>query len=533
MAPGRRPISYEDDPLDDMLLSYEPAAPAARGGFSLHDPEDELTASLLDEPRPRFTMPAEDPNAAPPPPPAPKSDPELEAKYRQAQMSALDRANYDPNDYGVGEAVRDNGAAALASLLDIGFNKGRGLAGIVGATAQGVSKQEAARRDAAKQAGELAVSLRGQGRGGMAGGDPGFDRWYKERLIARGVDVGDRARDKEQGVDERFRTRLGEQQSIDSKTSQTKIGLAAATTDAREDAKHANIDRTADDAALVSGARSGSSTTARNKANETTPPPITPQQRADNDLNERKFAHQKTRDDELDDLRGQTAALKKTAERRQSSDAYRNKMKDILLIAQAARHLDQMYNGAGGSKDKPGIGAWDSIKPGFMRSKADDDAAKELAFLRSYEGKDITGAAAGGKDETQRINELAGSTKGGTEQSSLASIQKILETSRAQLRAGMVGHEDVARDVLAEYGLEDLAGPGDGRAAAKIQNDYGQQSGKRIPEGNQPAGGSPQPMAADEKTPHKVRKPDGSRVVYDLTEAQFQKLMRTEGFGTY
>jgi hypothetical protein len=115
-------------------------------------------------------------------------DTELDAAYRSAQMDALQHAKFDDKGYGVGEGLRDNGAALIASILDIGFNKGRGLGNIVGATAQEVGRQADGREKERKAAQDFALRAR---TAGLQRGDAD----YRQGLLAvdqRNADLRER-----------------------------------------------------------------------------------------------------------------------------------------------------------------------------------------------------------------------------------------------------------------------------------------------------------------------------------------------------
>lgn len=93
-------------------------------------------------------------------PGVPSLSEDLDADWQQAERKALSHANYDPNEYGLGEFARDTGAGAIASILDIGFNKGRGLGGIAQGVSDVAQNSEAMRQKRAAQQGDFSLKAR-------------------------------------------------------------------------------------------------------------------------------------------------------------------------------------------------------------------------------------------------------------------------------------------------------------------------------------------------------------------------------------
>lgn len=89
-------------------------------------------------------------------------DPALQDRWRSQELSALDRADYDPREYGVGEGIRDYGGLAITGILDALANHGRGLPSLAAQTLSINDASEQRRRQEAKDAGEFALKARGQ-----------------------------------------------------------------------------------------------------------------------------------------------------------------------------------------------------------------------------------------------------------------------------------------------------------------------------------------------------------------------------------
>lgn len=184
-------------------------------------------------------------------------DPQLDARWKQAELGALDRADAlqsANSKYGLGEFARDNGAALLASVLDIGFNRGRGLGGIVGATAQGVSQQEAARQAQIQQARDYALKIHQER--GQHQPDP-----VSQMLALGRLDVAQRnagtAGQRVQGT-EAWRAQQSDPESAYRRTQVTQAGRTrTAATQAGLDVAHENNPRTAADRAAITAAQTG------------------------------------------------------------------------------------------------------------------------------------------------------------------------------------------------------------------------------------------------------------------------------------
>lgn len=284
---ARTLLSFQPDNQDERLrqlldggsapLADTPAAPPAPDDVPQQDQgADTVATQPQSDPTPQAQPMAASPSPAPTPPPSredqilqmllgrqEQKDPALEARWKQAETNALDRADYLQNanqHYGLGEFTRDNGAALVASILDVGFNKGRGLGGIVGATAQGVGQQEAARLAQAQQAREFALKVH-QDRG-QHQPDPVSQMLALDRLGVSHQNADTSGR-RVQGTED-WRKQLS---NPDSAYQQTRVTQAGRTRTASEqallDTQHQNNPRTATDKANISGAEAAAATGAR------------------------------------------------------------------------------------------------------------------------------------------------------------------------------------------------------------------------------------------------------------------------------
>jgi hypothetical protein len=414
----------------DIMGEFEPA-PAA-------EPEDQLTArTMLEEPRAQLGPASSSAAASGMQQLLPQQDPELAAKQRQVQLQALDEAGTDSSKYGLGEFARDNGAALLASILDIGFNKGRGLGGIVSATAGEVGKQEAARQQKRKEARDFALRSRGKQT------DP-FEQALKAQML--GIHAGNlEARNQQlSNTQQRYDTTRGDKSNPDSAVNTTAVevgGRKAETNAERRILKQAELsDVAASDKANIAGAQAGARTKAETEELRSNPRELTTQQQVEN---------------------ARATDTRRTGE----IDRYQKDIGNMVEVAKAARQLQTLF--AASPNDLPGVGVWDSSKPAFSRSKADQDAATQLAQLRSFVQNPITGAATGGPREEKRISELAGDAQGMTESQAQNAINNLAEIANSRLKSYAVGREDIARQVLQQHGLDDLIG---GAAPAAAPN---------------------------------------------------------------
>lgn len=226
--------------------------------------------------------------------------------------------------------------------------------------------------------------------------------------------------DLRQGSQQDLRDWRGQQANFESPLNQTKMKLreegAGASVRGAQEAKHELNAEMAADAANIAGQRAGASTTATNRANAATPPPITPKEQA---------------------------AL---------SSQYNDDLDAAMSIAEKARQLQALFKD---KKDLPGVGMWDASKPDAMKSP-DDIKAQELfaAFanptFKEFAGRAVTGA------EAERVNAMVGNLKSTNEETVRNAVDEIYNTMAGKIRSGSKGREAIAREVLGARGLADL-----------------------------------------------------------------------------
>lgn len=145
-------------------MAYDLDMPRSRF-FSSDDEDEDFDARLLDDPRAQPAALAASLDIRPANNPETEvglklSGSDLDDSWQTAERRALAHSEFDPGEYGLGEFVRDTGAGAIASLLDVGFNKGRGLPQIAQGTAEIAANADAARQKRAQQQGDFALKAR-------------------------------------------------------------------------------------------------------------------------------------------------------------------------------------------------------------------------------------------------------------------------------------------------------------------------------------------------------------------------------------
>ena len=401
---------------------------------SLHDPREHLIATMLDD-----RSGAQAPAAGSISVPGAKSDPELESARRNAELSALHNANFDRGGYGLGEFARDNGAALLASILDVGFNKGRGLGAIVGATANEVGKQEAARQARAKDAGEFATRIRGQK----------DDALQRERLDYLNRSLGVKVQG-QQGTQGRAEHNWGQKEDVNSPQYQAAIAAAKLKAEAgvqgREGAKHDLVDQMAGDAAAISGAR----TTANTESKNETPADITAAEQARLDLQAQQLEESK---------RGRAVAEGQRAdtERQRQTNDFNTKYGSAIETLNAAKNLQSLIGDDG---DIEGVGpvVGSRFMPDALKS---DKAIQEQQAFAAFQNPGFV--ARSGKavtpTEAPRLETEFGNLKSTNPEVVRNAVKAIAETMRGTIKRGSVGREDIAREVLSSQHLDDVLGP--------------------------------------------------------------------------
>lgn len=291
---ARKLLSFAPDDQDQRLQSYlyggntplsdpqqTPDAPPAPDYVPQQDPgADTATAQPAADPQQPDNTPTpaptpQQPTAAATPQQPPMSmqdqllqqllaqrqseDPALAARWKQEEIGALDRADALRNQkYGGWEGLRDALPAIAPTILDIGFNKGRGLSGIVSATAQGAAQHEADHRAEMQAADEYALKLHQQR--GAHQPDPLTQMLAIGRLGVSQQNANTTGK-RVQGTED-WRSQQANPESALSTTQVTQAGrkagaAATASTTARQDVEHGNNERTAGDRAAIRAAETG------------------------------------------------------------------------------------------------------------------------------------------------------------------------------------------------------------------------------------------------------------------------------------
>lgn len=331
-----------------------------------------------------------------------------------------------------------------ALVLDAGMNKGRGVGQLIGAYA---NNREAAAR--AKEQHKLRLEEIAARKGDTDMADwkavDASQRDYEgmrlreEAIAATKEGLGIRGK-----AENRLEDKFGQQQDPDSPLLGAGVEVARRKAEAgvkgREEEKAKLAETIADNVANVATARTKATTEAKNE----TPPDPTPQQKIANKAKEdtRSEAELKAFNAEVGHYPEVLAAARK--------------LQDIFKTAELKGKKHSLL--AGGGTDYPGIGMLDSNKLAGGRSMEDERANAQLNILRSFIQQPVTGAAVGGQEESSRIGELAGKTKGwgATEQSSRVAIDELAKLAEARIRQAGSRRAGIARQAMKPHGLDNL-----------------------------------------------------------------------------
>lgn len=388
---------------------------------------------------------------------------------RTGDMPAPAQPRHEPHEHEPANMVDKDGfdwEMVGALLLDLGLNRGRGGGQIVGAYA---NNREASKRQ--KQAHKLRLEEIAARKG-----DRDMEDWRQTDASQRDWEAQGLRQQEINLSKDSFGLRKDTREdklSPDTDASTTKTELvkrgAAARVRGAEEEKDELAETIAGNVANVATARSKAVTDeARNNPKDLTKAQIADDKRADEAAALRQeMAGVKADLDKEKNARAGEALHLKTKKEFDTAAGH------MVQVAAAARKLENIFKGDEdsdrrdklGQRDYHGIGTYDSMKHRSMRDQGDSDASAELDILRSWVQGPITGAAVGGKDESGRINALAGQATGLDEQSARTAIKALNELARNSLRQHAAGREDAARESLAAHGLDDILGP---KAAPQI-----------------------------------------------------------------
>lgn len=414
---------------------------------------------------------------------------------------------------------------ALAMLLDLGANKGRGLGQIVGAYASNrdheasqdehFKEQVAFAKAKKKDADPVAEALRTQAvLNAMAGHETTAER---ETRLAQGQNFN--------------------QQKVTPGTDpykgviQQKEDLAAAGVKGKTNEETALADQIDENARGKAAASAQGSTSATTNELRLNPRDITPEQQAQLDIETKRLQQsQQAHEDAQANAEATRAATAET--RRQGElNSFRTQTKDMLSALQKARDLQKQIDNAGG-KDVPGLDNLDYNLPNAMLSRDAIHNQEILQQLINPETKRYFGTAVSANEASAR-ERAYGTGRLSGEAAREEAIKTIREGLESGVRGAAAGREDAARAVLKEYGLDDLL---PAQAAAVVEDAPASARDalpeQRVPEGDalsvQPGaatkvrdviGGSNNPKATDVQ----LRSPKGRVGVLTLTPDELKK----------
>lgn len=435
----------------------------------------------------------------------PQPDPEMDARWRQAEQQALSRGGYgEEQSYGIGEGLRDFAPMAIGGVLDVLLNKGRGLGTLAAGGTQALSMERSRRDKAQGQQADYALRVRKE-REGNAGMGIGA---YHAALRGEELDL---ARSREQ--------RMLQQQ------------------DPKVDAEM----RAAELRRMNAMAAESEARAARD------PNALTPYEQAqleDRDLDrmDRAAARVERGEDRALARDAQADQRAYMAEQREAGrvEAQRNKFRDetersrpqltrameteeIVSRAPASR-MDSMLGGDG--RDIPGVGMWDSIKPGFMASPDDLAMRGNLTDMADLILRERSGAAAP-PVEVQKLAANIAAGGGATEKEFTVLQAEYNKLLRSGLQQQAVGREDVAREVLgsrADWALGPRSAPQEGVSGPVTNGPTFRAGSGRA----QAAGAQPMPGGRTDQLPVTDQK-RGDVIRVDEYLQQLQQRTRTPG----
>lgn len=336
---------------------------------------------------------------------------------------------------------------ALAMLLDLGANKGRGLGQIVGAYSRNreeesnqderFKEQVAFAKAKRKDADPVAEALRTQAvLNAMAGHETTAER---EARLAQGQNFN--------------------QQKVTPGTDpykgviQQKEDLAAAGVKGKTNEETALADQIDENARGKSAASAQGSTSATTNELRLNPRDITPEQQAQLDREDLRIAQAKQAHEDAQMNAEATRAATAETHRQSELNSFRTQTKDMLVALQKARDLQKQIDAAPGNV--PGLSNLQYNEPNLMLDPQAIHNQEILQQLINPETKRYFGTAVSANEATAR-ERAYGTGRLSGEAAREEAIKTIREGLESGVRGAGVGREDVARQVLKEYGLDDL-----------------------------------------------------------------------------
>lgn len=406
------------------------------GGLTLIDPEEEerrrRTAEAIESMKPTAAMA---------PPPEMPGRPQLSAllshdrgmddQWRAAERNALAASGrLGEQSYGVAEGVRDFAPMAIGGVLDVLLNKGRGLGALTGGGMQALSMERGRRQTAEDSAMDQALAIRRQRE---AYGDTGIQAEHarlrgEELSLSRDQLALARDRLAKQGmpppVDAEMRAAELRRMNAQAAEAEARAGRDPNALTPYEQAQLEGRDLDRQERAATRAERGEDRALARDAQAE---------QRA-------YMAEQR----EAARVEAQRNKFRDETERMRPQVTRAMEVEDIVRRAPASG-LDRAIGGDG--KDIPGVGWWDSTKPGFMSSPEDIAMRGNLTDMADLILRERSGAAAP-PIEVQKLAQNIAAGGGITEREFAvlqAEYSKLLKTG---LQQQAVGREDIAREVL-------------------------------------------------------------------------------------
>jgi hypothetical protein len=357
----------------------------------------------------------------------PKDDDEMDQRWRSAENRALDRAAEKP--YGLAEGVRDVAPMAVASLLDVLVNRGKGLGQIATGGMQ-ANSMESSRRDAARaQAAKEAAGIRHERE---SGGDRKINAMH---ALLRGDELSQRRAEQVArfgDADEQKAAREGERGKTQAEIK--KLNADAENAGLNELIRYMGMVGTQEGAAAKLAWQERVAT-AKERANE-------------------------LKAEELKNERERKADAERLKLRERNKKDFNRAGKDDLAQATILAGLEPLLLRYG-DKDRPGTGELDSRVPNKLQGLFGGNEADSIA-LKSGIGKlfaryshGVTGATS--SDKERLYNQLATQLReGASEAETTAGLNSARKEIRTALRGLGAVDEESAREVLRDMGLEDF-----------------------------------------------------------------------------
>lgn len=330
---------------------------------------------------------------------------------------------------------------ALAMLLDLGANKGRGLGQIVGAYAS--NRDEESKQDEHfKEQVAFAKAKRKDV-------DPVAELMRQKQLEIGIEGLGARSAH-EAGVEGRAEHNWAQNESPDAPKQTTAVKVAelkaAAGVKGRENQRAEMLPTIENTEGGITGAR----TTAGTQSKNDTPPDITPAEREHLDLEKTRLADQEEN----------TRIQREINERQKKADnvtKYNKELGGAMNTLDAEKTLEELIGTTG---DIPGMGPVKTSRffPDALLTDKEIKTQQAFAHFRNPEFRKESGAAVT-PSEAPRLEAEFGRMESTNPEVVRNAVKAIGETMRNQIRSGSIGREELAREILGSRHLDDVLGP--------------------------------------------------------------------------